>query len=149
MAKVYRKYTTQITPVFLLAILSACGWSEPPAPATPATTDSEQNQTNTGKLASSVSNRIHSPHWSPEWKSILAANPYSSNRTPPGLWRFDAESGTGAALIPPVSPDETYNLAGWPFRNENGGPIILLYHNGSPARPLVPYGYNIRWGPSG
>lgn len=72
--------------------------------------------------------------WTPESSAVYVANPYYASTTLPGLWRYDAHSGSGTALIKPISPDGTYNLVGWPFARDSGE-LVYFYAN-LPAAPV-------------
>ncbi len=59
------------------------------------------------------------PAWAPDSQSLLVASPYLG-MIDSGLWRFNANTGERAVLIPTTSEDATLNFVGWPLELPNG-----------------------------
>lgn len=57
--------------------------------------------------------------WSADSLSVLVANPHYTG-DPPGLWRYDAETGAQEALVPGIAADGSMNYVGWPFQGLHG-----------------------------
>ncbi|MGE5224009.1 MAG: TolB family protein [Omnitrophica WOR_2 bacterium] len=71
--------------------------------------------------------------WDADNQSIFIANPHPNSGHHTGLWRFNSRTGAGVNLVPMVSPDGTYNLAGWPHIS-SGGELSYFFRN-SPQLP--------------
>ncbi len=71
--------------------------------------------------------------WSPDGRQIYVANPHPVIDRLTGLWLYQAETGTGTGMIAPVSPDQTHNLAGWPFLGPDR--LLTYFFANLPAKP--------------
>lgn len=59
------------------------------------------------------------PNWSRDGSAVLMASPWLG-MIEPGLWRFDAASGRGVALLPSQNADSTWNFASSPIDQPDG-----------------------------
>ena len=68
--------------------------------------------------------------WAPDSNSFVVASPYLG-MIESGMWRFDANTGAGTALLETPAGDGTFNYAGWAIQLPDDS-LRFFYHN-SPA----------------
>jgi Tol biopolymer transport system component len=66
-------------------------------------------------------------HWSADSRYVLVANPYYLV-IPPGLWRYDANTGQETVLVTGLNEDSPFHFVGWPFQHISGDLIFFHAH---------------------
>ena len=67
------------------------------------------------------------PVWSSDSQSVLMASPYLGMLAP-GVWRYNASTGVGVALLPDQNPDGSFNFASSPYQAADGS-LTFFYAN--------------------